>query len=501
MVRRHSFLLQLALLPLFIGGLATVNLLGQGTATLVGTVKDPTGAIVVDASIKLFHKATGTERIVVSNQSGIYTAELLLIGEYRVEASQKGFKTFVQDGLILNIGDRQTLDLTLVVGSVDQQVNVTGAGSLVQAESGEVSQVITGEKITQLAVNGRNFLTLATLTTGVSNNLPDQPQVGVIGGMDGLNISGMHGSYLRVTLDGAEDQNSGSNVQLTSYPALESIAEFRILASNYSAEYGGAAGGGQIMSVTKAGTQSFHGSAYEFVRNDAFDARNYFAPTVTPLKYNNFGWTLGGPIFIPGKYNQNKTKDFFFFSQEWRRIRTSADVRTRVPDAAEVGGDFSNTLSAFTTQPLMLIDPTTGQPFPNNKIPTSRINTNAQALLGLWPSPNFVDPNNDFVNVFAHSSAPVNARQETIRWDHNFSEKYRIMVRYTQDSNVTTSVPVQWSAASLPNLKTVMANPSKTAAVRYTMLINPTLLNEVSLPGAANSSTCLWTVHLRNLTA
>jgi hypothetical protein len=467
------------LIVIFVGCL-TADSLGQDTATVTGTVTDPSGAVVADASIRLYQKATGAERVVSSNGSGVYTADLLLIGEYKVEVSKAGFKTFIQDGLILNTGDRKNLGLTLQLGQVGQTVNVTNAGSLVQSESSDVSAVFTGEKITELAVNGRNFLTLATLTTGVSNNLPDQPQVGVIGGMDGLNISGMHGSYLRVTIDGAEDQNSGSNVQLVSYPALESIAEFRILASNYSAEYGGSAGGGQITVVTKAGTQRFHGSLYEFIRNDAFDARNYFAPSVTPLKYNNFGWTLGGPVFIPGKYNQNKTKDFFFFSQEYRRIRTAASVRTRVPTDAQRNGDFSNTLNTFTGQSLVLIDPTTGQPFQNNQIPTSRISQNAQLLLGLWPTPNYVDPNNQFVNVFTHSSAPVNARQDTFRWDHNFSEKQRIMLRYTQDANVTTSVPVQWSADSLPNLKSVMSNPSKNTAIRYTALLSPTLLNEAS---------------------
>lgn len=479
-LRRCECLVRFILLVAFVAGLATVNSLGQGTATLIGTVKDQSGAVVVDASIRLLHKPTGTERSVVSNQSGVFTAELLLIGEYKIEASKAGFKTLIQDGLILNTGDRKSLDLVLDIGSVGQQVTVTGAGSLLQTQSSEVSNVITGEKITELAVNGRNFITLATLTTGVSNNLPDQPAVGVIGGIDGLNIGGMHGSYLRVTVDGAENQNTGSYVQLTTYPALESLAEFQILTSNYSAEYGGAAGGGQIMTVTKSGSQNFHGSLYEFLRNDAFDARNFFSPTVTPLKYNNFGWTLGGPLFIPGKYNQSKTKDFFFFSQEWRRIRTSADVRTRAPNANEINGDFSNTLSAFTGQPLVLMDPSTGQPFQNNQIPQPRINLNAQLLLGLWPSPNFADPNNKLVNLFAHSSAPVNARQETIRWDHNISEKHRIMVRYIQDSNVTTSVPVQWSPDSLPNLKTVMTNPSKSAVIRYTALISPTLLNEAS---------------------
>jgi len=479
-MKPSNFLLLFVLSAVCFGFIAPVSALGQDTASLVGTITDPSGAVVTGVSVTLVNKATGVQRVVSSNESGVYTAELLKIGDYKVTVSKPGFQTFVNDGIHLDAADRKSLDFSLKVGDVAEHVTVNSVGETVQTQSSDVSEVIGERRITELAVNGRNFLTLATLTTGVSNNLPDQPAVGVIGGMDGLNVSGLHGSYLRVTVDGAEDQNTGSYVQLTSYPALESLSEFKILANNYSAEYGGAAGGGQIIAITKSGTQDFHGSAYEFLRNDGLDARNYFAPTVTPLKYNNFGWTFGGPIFIPGKYNQSKTKDFFFFSQEWRRIRTSSQIRTRVPTSAELNGDFSNTLNAFNGQPLVLTDPQTGQPFANNQIPPQSINSNAQLLLGLWPTPNFVDPNNPFVNEFGQSSAPVNARQDTIRWDHNISEKQRIMARYTHDANTTTSVPTQWSPSTLPSISTVMDNPSRIMAFRYTNLINPNLLNEAS---------------------
>ena len=450
----------------------SVDLLGQGTAALVGTVTDASGAIVPATTINLSHGATGLDREVMSNASGIYTAELLQIGQYRVEASKTGFTTFIQEGLVLNTGDRKTLDIRLEIGAVDDEITVTSAGPLIQAASGDISDVITGEQITELAVNGRNFVTLATLTTGVSNNLPDQPGVGVIGNTGGLNINGMHGSYLRITLDGAENQNTGSYEALISYPALDSIAEFRVLTSNYSAEYGGAAGGGQISTVTKSGTTDFHGSVYEFLRNNEFDARNFFAPTVRPLRYNNFGWTLGGPIV--------KNKDFFFFSQEWRKTRTASQLRTRVPSERERNGDFSSTLSAFTGQLLVLKDPETELPFPNNTIPAARINNNAKLLLDLWPLPNFVDPNNKFINTFTASSAPIDVRQEIIKWDHNFTANHRLMLRYIQDENTTTSVPVQWSATNLPHLKSVMSNPGRNVVVRYTAVISPTLLNEFS---------------------
>ncbi len=207
---------------------------------------------------------------------------------------------------------------------------------------------MTGKEITQLQLNGRNFTTLVTLVPGVSNQTGmDEPQVGINGNV-GFSMNGGRTEYNNWELDGGDNMDNGSNSTLNVYPSVDSIAEFKVLTSNYGAQYG-RNGSGTVEVETKSGTRAFHGNAYEFVRNDAFNALNYTdmashggSGKIAPYKKNDFGYTIGGPVFIPGIYNKDKQKTFFFWSQEWRRERVPAGFNTTVPYSAERSGDFSD---------------------------------------------------------------------------------------------------------------------------------------------------------------
>src|SRR5208337_3771206 len=239
------------------------------------------------------------------------------------------------------------------------------------------------KEISQLELNGRNFTQLITLVPGVSNQTgQDEAGVGVSGSVS-FSVSGGRTEYNNWEMDGGDNMDNGSNTSLNVYPSIDAIAEFRVLTSNYGAQYG-RNGSGTVEVETKSGTSSFHGDAYEFVRNDDFNARNYFETTVPPYKKNDFGYTLGGPIYIPGVYNTDKQKTFFFWSQEWRRERVPGQVfNALVPSDAERTGNFSDLCPGpdCPVQPAFLNgapNPNAGQPFPGNQVP---VDPAGQALL------------------------------------------------------------------------------------------------------------------------
>ena len=351
----------------------------QNTGAIVGVVKEATGAVIPLASVKITNVGTGLTREVISDEGGRYVAESLPIGVYDITAEMSGFKRFANKGIKLSVADRLSIDIVMEVGQVTEVVNIEGVAPVVQTETGALNYFISGNQVTELAVNGRNFVQLAQLVPGASStSRSDTIGVGVTGNK-GVAFNGLGQGYSGWLVDGAQNTDVGNQNSLSTYPAMEAIGEFRILSSNYSAEYG-TTGGANVVAVTRSGSKEFHGSAYEFVRNDVFDARNFFAPTGSPLRYNNFGYTLGGPFFIPGKYNTAKDKDFFFWSQEWRRIRNGVTVQAQTPTDAMRRGDFRELLdpnNPFTRSAFRIIDPTTNQPFDNNIIPSGRINSYA----------------------------------------------------------------------------------------------------------------------------
>src|SRR6202030_773102 len=226
----------------------------------------------------------------------------------------------------LDVAEKARVDVTLTVGAMSEEITVTGESvAQVETESSEIGATITGKQINQLELNGRNFTQLVTLAPGVVNQTgTDDGKVGVYGNVS-YSMNGGRNEYNNWELDGGDNMDNGSNATLNVYPNLEAIAEFKVLTSNYGAQYG-RNGSGTVEVETKSGTNTFHGSAYEFLRNDAFNARNFFESTVPAYKKHDYGYTIGGPVFIPGLYNTDKQKTFFFWSEEWRKERVPGQV-------------------------------------------------------------------------------------------------------------------------------------------------------------------------------
>jgi hypothetical protein len=458
----------------------------QDTGAIVGVVKESTGSVIPRAAVKITNLGTGITREITSDDNGRYIAEALPIGVYDITAEIAGFKRFTHKGIKLNVADRLSIDIVMEVGQVSELVTITAETPVVQTETGAINYLISGNQVTELAVNGRNFVQLAQLVPGASSvSRADQIGVGVTGSK-GVTFNGLGQGYSGWMVDGAQNTDVGNQNSLSTYPAMEAIGEFRILSSNYSAEFG-TTGGANVLAVTRSGTRDFHGSAYEFVRNDVFDARNFFAPDRSPLRYNNFGYTLGGPFYIPGVYNKSKEKDFFFWSQEWRRIRRGVTVQAQTPTDAMRRGDFSELLNAsnpFTRSVVQIMDPTTNQPFAGNIIPSGRITANARTLLDqVIPAPN---RGGQALNYVASPSVPTNFRQELIRGDHNFNERINLMVRYIQDTFDDTPVTTLWTGSAYPTVNATIASPGKNLITKLTQAISPKTLNEFNFNVAAN---------------
>ncbi|HEY9789696.1 MAG TPA: carboxypeptidase-like regulatory domain-containing protein, partial [Candidatus Obscuribacterales bacterium] len=464
--------------------------LAQDLGGFVGTVTDPSGAPIPGTDITVSNPAKGFLRHVTSNNDGGYVVPRAPLGSYVITAEKSGFQKLVRTAVTLSAGDTLRVDFALQVGSVSEQITVNSAAAKVDTESGAISDVVTGSQVTQLNLNARNFANLATLVPGAASLSTgfDPSSVGVLANAT-IAFNGVPGNFNNWEIDGVNnvDQGSGSN-SLMVYPSVDSIAEFRISTSNYSAEYG-KSGGGNIEVVTKSGTRDFHGDLFEFVRNDKFDANDWFinrtitgdgssAPK-TPLKRNNFGFTIGGPIVIPGHYNVERNKTFFFVSEEWRKNREGTVIDREVPTVRMRDGDFSECNAASPNYNAVVasgcalpVDPTTGLLYPNDKVP---INSTGAALLnGLVPL-----PNNGVNRYTTAPSLPTNFRQDMVRVDENFTDNLRLFVRYTQDAYEQEFVPSLWTSADFATVKSTWTSPAKSFVTHLTQILTPNLLNEV----------------------
>src|SRR5271166_5375115 len=469
----RSFRLPISLFSLLLlSGMA----LAQDTGQLTGTVRDPSGANVAKAQVTVSNSERGIKRVTQTNNDGEYVVGGLAGGNYDLTVTAPGFKTFEARGIVLRVAQKARADANLTVGGTSSEVTVEG-GTIgqVETQSSELSGVITGKQISQLQLNGRNFTQLATLTPGVSNQSgQDEGTVGINGNVS-FSFNGGRTEYNNWELDGGDNMDNGSNSSLNVYPSIDAIAEFKVLTSNYGAQYG-RSGSGTVEVETKSGTSQFHGDAYEFVRNQDFNARNYFQSSVPQYNKNDFGYTLGGPIFIPNHYNTNKQKTFFFWSQEWRIERVPGQVfNTPVPSNAERNGDFNDlcpnqTTGSFADCP---INPATGSYFPNNQVPVSQTGA---ALLPLIPQPNAGVPGAELYN--ASPSQPTNWREELLRLDQNFGSKLRAMFRYTHDTwNTVTPVTV-YSGSYFPTVQTNYVGPGISVVARLNWNPTPSLVNE-----------------------
>ena len=473
--------LRLAVLVLTFFVIFTTHALAQ-EATIVGTVTDSSGAVVPNATITITNTDTGLGRSLPTNGDGQYVLPGLHIGHYDMHAEASGFKIAEHKGIVLDVGDRTRIDFRLEVGNVQEKVTVEASSSVVvQTDTGEVSNLITGQQVTQLATNGRSLYSLFALAPGASSIQTDRVGFTPVSGDSNVSINGQRAGHNLQLLDGGENLDRGGSSGSV-MPSIDSIAEFRNITSNYSAEYG-LSSAATITTVIKSGTKNFHASAWEFFRNDALNARNYFNPApakVAELRYNVRGFNLGGQAPF---WKEHPT--FFFFNMEWRGQIQGGLTNQTVPLTSTYLGDFGATAIkvplATQVSPAILAQYaadglTPGQPFPNNTIPANLLDPNAQSLLkaGIFPAPTsgaqFIGGNN----------SPTNLREEIARVDHQFSDKFSIFGHWVSEQISQTYGTTQWSDDNVPTVSNIFGNPSYSSVVHATYVISPTLVNEAA---------------------
>jgi hypothetical protein len=472
--------------------------------TIVGTVTDPSGAVVPNVAVTLTNTDTGRSVVIPTNDAGQYVAVDLQIGHYKVKAEAKGFKVTEQKDIVLTIGDRIRVDFQMQLGAAQETVTVEANAVQVQTDSGERSNLITEQQMSQLSINGRGIYQLAALTPGASSQITGTVNTSA-GGDSSVEFNGMRENHNIYLLDGGEDDDRGGAGGMSIAPSTDAIQEFRALTSNYSADYGLSSAGTMTM-VLKSGTNQIHASAWEFDRNDAFDARNFFQPeAVQPVKqelrYNIFGFNVGGPVTLGHLYNPDKKRTFFFYNMEWRRYVLGGSTVQTVPDPATFGGDFGALLTAKT--PTQLIVPnlganegyltqncpggalpaglTPGGNFPGNVIPACMINANGAALLnaGIFPKPttNIAGGIGTFVGG---ANSDTSLKEEIVRIDHNFTSKFSVFGHFIAEQSSQGYPNSQWSGDNVPTVGDNFGNPSYSAVVHTTYTISPTLVNEVA---------------------
>ena len=431
--------------------------------TILGTVRDTTGAVVPGATITVTNVATNVSRTAVTNETGDFVIPELTVGSYSVTASVAGFKKEVLTGLDLNVDQRLRADVRMEVGNIAETIQVTTDTPLIASDSATVGTVIDNRKVVDLPLNGRQFLQLNLLVPGAVPGTFGS-QLSTQGGA--ISVNGMREAGNNFLLDGIDNNDLAINLFSVS-PSVDSIQEFKVQSSTYSAEYGKQAGA-QINVTSKSGTNEIHGSLFEFIRNDKLDAKNFFdkpdAPT-PKFTRNQFGGSIGGPIV--------KNKTFWFANYDGTRIRKGITRTALIPSMLERTGDFSQTAG------LTLRDPLNGQPFAGNRIPANRIDPVGARIAAMYPVPNVASPAQNFV------SAPVMRRridQVTGRVDHKFSDNDQIFGRYTinDDPRFDTFEPFS-RVTDIPGYGAFTENRQQLAGIGWTHVFSPKFFNELRL--------------------
>src|SRR5580698_1152032 len=476
-------------------GLSTAGLAQELAATLTGTVTDPSGALVSGATVVVHSNETGIdERTVTTTNTGNFNITNLPAGRYTVTVRNGGFQTYVANEVILNVAEKHTLDVQLKPGKASETVEVTAENTPIQTTTAEQSGTVTGDQVRELALSNRNFEQLVLLQPGVSNQLGDKPGFGLSSNTE-ISINGARTGANNWTVDGADINDSGSNGTLLNTPGIDAIQEFTLERSNYDASFG-RSGGGQIVVATKSGTNQIHGSAYEFNRNNFYNANTFggraaiangeplsTADTVPIERYNDFGFTVGGPVYIPKLYQPQKDKTFFFWSEEWREASTPGLNVINVPTPAELAGSFT---SPVTVAPAGCVTNSGGV----STISSTCFSKNATAYLNAFMVNN--PPNTSTGQLVTNYSQLNNFRQDIIRLDQNIGDKIRVFGRYMEDVVPQNEPFSLWGGGNYPGVETTSVNaPGRNLVLNASFTISPRVVNEVEYVdawGAINST-------------
>ena len=472
------FLVALFLFPVAIS--AQTGTSGQ----IAGSVTDSNGALVPDATITVTKVDTGEKRTVTTTGDGNYVIASLAIGVYKLTVTKSGFKETTVSDISVNVSSTTRQDIALQAGVVGDVVNITADSVQIESQTGTVGEIVSGEQVRELPLNGRSFTQLTQLQPGVSaaNNF-DSKQKGLFGGVD-FSVNGNSGQANLFLTDGANNNDTGSNRTILLFPSIEAIAEFKSLRNSYGPEYGQAAGA--IVSIaTRGGSNGFHGSVYYFGRNDALNATEFFTKKnglkKDALRRNDYGFSLGGPIV--------KDRLFFFYSQEFNKEIRGKSRSGSVPTLLERQGNFS--------QPRILANgtrcsgPAIGGDRPgstNQIIPAGSLSAAGLSLVKIFPLPN-TSSTTSCNNFAAAANSPINFREENVRIDYNVNSKNKIFGRYTQDHWGNPN-PILfsnlWGDDAFPTIESSWTQPSRQAAIKLTTQLSGTAINDVQFSYSAN---------------
>jgi Carboxypeptidase regulatory-like domain len=510
------------LLPLLFV-LACAGAFAQANSEVTGIVTDQTGAVVAGANIVLTDPATSETHTATSGGTGLYDFAGLNPGNYNMKITSKGFESYAQNGIVVNVSATSRVDVKLTVGAETQTVTVEADALAVQADSNVVSTLISSEQISEIATENRNFAALAALGLGVSSALPDSNTPTSVAASFTISVNGLRQSHNIWLIDGGEADDRGGAGGMDIMPSQDAIAEFTMMTSNYPPDYGISSGATMSLSL-KSGSQKFHGEVFEFNRNTDYDANQYFNKLSSPVTprtsthYNIFGANGGGPIFIPHLYNTNKQKTFFFWNEEWRKILSGAGTNEQntidsadipkagqnltyvapgfdsgnfllVPNIATSTSYYQNALKPLGLTPNRCWNGTTlfdSKGNPNGcqdpqVVPSSLFDANGILYLnsGVLPKANVAGQDKNITNV----SNPINVRDDVLRIDHKFNDKWAILGHYMHDSVVQgyAQPELGWLWASYNTITSTLSNPSNSAAIKLSGTISPNLLVEGSI--------------------
>ncbi|HEU0121645.1 MAG TPA: carboxypeptidase regulatory-like domain-containing protein [Bryobacteraceae bacterium] len=454
--------------------LAALSLLAQtGSSALTGSVSDQSGAGIPAAQLIAINEDSGARVESIANETGQFRIPSLLPGSYRLEVSKSGFDKLARRGLVLTTGQTVALDLILTVGATNDTVTVQEAGPLTETQSQAVGQLINRRMVAGLPMPNRAASSLVALAPGVVMIDPGQ-------GAENypvFSVAGGRGRNQHFSLDGGNATNASGltrPMQMTSLP-MDAMQEFRVMSNNYSAEYGHSAGG-VVTLTTRSGTNQLHGSIFEYLRNSALDARNFFASQRPPLQLNQYGFALGGPI--------RKDRTHYFASWEGTRQGSSTTPLQTVPSLAQRQGDFSGVRNA-AGNPILIYDPATTSgrdrlPFPNNRIPAARFDPVSQAALNYWPEPNRAATATGANNYSANNNSILDRSIFVAKIDHQIRENHHLTGRYyINDAGIenkgTFARPEADPNANFTDIRV------QSALVSYTRIFRPTLVNDLKV--------------------
>ncbi|MDP2989007.1 MAG: carboxypeptidase regulatory-like domain-containing protein, partial [Kiritimatiellota bacterium] len=459
------------------------------TARISGYVKDRSGAGIPGAAVVVQNESTGVQRRITATETGYYVVPSVPSGYYTVTVEAAGFKRFQKTRNKLDPDIATTVDAEMEVGALTESINVVATAAAVQSDTATLGKLIETSQIQAMQLNGRNPVFLALLKPGVRGGSLAGFSISPTNG--NFNINGSRAQDNVYIVDGAVADRTRGNNGTVGVTDVDSVQEIQVLTANYAAEYGRASGG-QVRIITKSGTRNFHGDFYEYFRNSALDAntwarnRTVGQPSISgapqPFRFNQFGYSLSGPVYIPKHWNTARSKLFFLWGQEYLRYRQTQTTIITVPSLAMRNGDFSELLSPsnpFFGRARLINDPTTNTPLPGNIIPATLRSSNGLAFLNTYPKP-IPGFSQGTANYIQDAAAMTDSRKDTVSIDFSPTERHQIRFRH---QNFWLIAPDAFRGGT-DIAPTITRRPSKTGSLNYVFTVSPSLVNELFVTGA-----------------